>query len=55
VCSVIVIAIVLALSSCASRELKAPCGPLAYADEDGCGPLKPVNSTPFASVLEQQP
>ncbi|MEI9425362.1 hypothetical protein O7A70_29815 [Mesorhizobium sp. Cs1299R1N1] len=34
------------------RELKAPCAPLAYAGDASCGPLKPVNATPFDGVVE---
>ncbi|ESY89646.1 hypothetical protein X738_31510 [Mesorhizobium sp. LNHC209A00] len=43
------------LFGCANRELKAPCGPLAYAHADECGALKPVNSTPFASIIDEDP
>lgn len=35
-----------------SRELKAPCAPLAYVGNPGCGPLKPVNAPPFDRVVE---
>lgn len=37
----------LAVTGCAkaSRELKAPCGPVAsYVENDKCGPLKPANA-----------
>ncbi|RWM20610.1 MAG: hypothetical protein EOR73_14300 [Mesorhizobium sp.] len=41
------------LFGCASRELKAPCGPLAYAEKAECGLLKPVNALPFDSILKE--
>ena len=32
------------LSGCAShQELKAPCGPLSFAADDGCGAERPIN------------
>ncbi|GEM_PF-6451629 len=43
------------LMACASgKELKAPCGPLkSYVEtEDTCGPLKPINATPFDAILD---
>lgn len=43
------------LMSCASgKELKAPCGPLtSYAEiEDACGPLKPINPSPFDAIMD---
>jgi hypothetical protein len=44
------------MAGCArpDRELKAPCAPLGYADDAACGPLKPVNATPFESVIEDE-
>jgi hypothetical protein len=44
------------MTACArpSRELKAPCTPLGYADDTACGPLKPVNATPFENVIEDE-
>lgn len=44
------------LGGCArpGRELKAPCAPLAYAGDAGCGLLKPVNAPPFDRVVEDE-
>jgi hypothetical protein len=44
------------MAGCArpGRELKAPCAPLGYADAADCGPLKPVNATPFESMTEDE-
>jgi hypothetical protein len=44
------------MAGCArpGRELKAPCAPLGYADDATCGPLKPVNATPFENVVEDE-
>ena len=34
----------LVLTGCAHKELKAPCGPIAYAGQDDpCGELVPIN------------
>jgi hypothetical protein len=44
------------MAGCArpGRELKAPCAPLGYVDDPACGPLKPVNATPFENVIEDE-
>jgi len=54
--AVAIIATAAMMSGCArpGRELKAPCAPLGYADDATCGPLKPVNATPFGSVIEDE-
>jgi hypothetical protein len=54
--AVAIIATPLMITGCArpGRELKAPCAPLGYADDATCGPLKPVNATPFESVIEDE-
>jgi hypothetical protein len=51
-----IIATAVMATGCArpGRELKAPCAPLGYADDVTCGPLKPVNATPFESVIENE-
>lgn len=51
-----IIATAVMMVGCArpGRELKAPCAPLSYADDAGCGPLKPANVTPFESVVEDK-
>jgi len=51
-----IIATAVMMTGCArpGRELKAPCAPLGYADDATCGPLKPVNATPFDSVIEDE-
>ncbi len=51
-----VMAVAIMMAGCArpGRELKAPCPALGYADDASCGPLKPVNATPFESVIEDE-
>ena len=51
-----IIATAAMMAGCArpGRELKAPCAPLGYADDATCGPLKPVNATPFENVVEDE-
>jgi|ThiBiot_300_plan_2_1041538.scaffolds.fasta_scaffold05175_4 hypothetical protein len=51
-----IIATAAMMAGCArpGRELKAPCAPLGYVDDPACGPLKPVNATPFENVIEDE-
>jgi len=42
--SLMIVCALLALTGCAHKELKAPCGPIAYAGQgDPCGELLPIN------------
>lgn len=54
VVSLIVCALV-AMTGCAHQELKAPCGPLAYAGQgDPCGELVPINIVQADAAREKK-
>ena len=50
-----IVCVLVALTGCAHKELKAPCGPLAYAGQgDPCGELAPINVVQADAVEEKK-